>query len=174
MVQNMIEPNDFLAANNVYVQMDDDMDFDNLLDGNKRGPDTAAPAGVGNDNMRNTTMGNGQQMKVIGGDATKPEARKQGTLNLFEIFDVGMEDIEKFVSGPKADGEQTHFDDDDIVDPDQLVVEEAAGGTSDLESGVIVYTEEVMDVNVTEKSKLLEQKEREGKIALLDEELKGL
>ena len=43
-----------------------------------------------------------------------------------------------------------------------------------MESGVIVMTEEIMDVNVTKTSKELEQKERDGKIALLDEELKGL
>ena len=43
-----------------------------------------------------------------------------------------------------------------MVDPNQLVVEEAAGGTSDLESGVIVMTEEIMDVNVTKTSKELE------------------
>lgn len=103
----MIEPNDFLAANNIYVQKDDDMDFDNLIDGGKRGPDTAAPVGSGGDGMLQTTMGNGQQMMVIGGgDNSKPDARKQGTLNLFDIFGtVDANDLERFVSGPKADGE---------------------------------------------------------------------
>lgn len=101
----MIEPNDFLTANNIYVQKEDDMDFDNLIGGGNRGPDTGAPGAGGNDAMRNTTMGNGQQIKVIGGETAKPEARKQGTLNLFDIFGtVGPEDIELFVSGPKGDG----------------------------------------------------------------------
>jgi len=115
-------------------------------------------------------------MQVINGDA-KAEAKKQGTLNLFDIFGrgtIGVEDIEIYVDGPKADGGETHFDGDEMIDPHQLVVEEAAGGTSDLESGVIVCTDEVMDVNVTKNAKEAEQKEREGKIDKLDEELKGL
>jgi hypothetical protein len=56
--------------------------------------------------------------------------------------------------GPKAGGGmQTHFDDEEIDDPDKLVVEEAAGGTTDLESGVMVDQEMIMEVPVTQRDK---------------------
>lgn len=67
-----------------------------------------------------------------------------------------------FCDGPKAGGmAATHFDDDEEEDPDKLVVEEAVGGTSDLESGVIVDESLVMEVPVTVKDKKKEQHERE-------------
>jgi hypothetical protein len=39
----MIEPNDFLTANNIFVAKDEEIDFQNLANGGNQGPDMAAP-----------------------------------------------------------------------------------------------------------------------------------
>ena len=130
----------------------------------------------GRGTMRATLMPNGMQMNVLqdGGGAA---ARAQGSINVFGIMKGtvgGVEDLDisMMMKGNGGDGGGAMFGDEGEMSDDpegQLVVEKGGGGgTNDLETGVIVDTDSVVELVVSTRDKDREDKERDGKISLLD------
>ena len=86
-------------------------------------------------------------------------------------------DLSMLMKGNGADGGGAMFGDFGEMSDDpegQLVVEKGGGGgTNDLETGVIVDNESVVELVVSTRDKDREDKERDKKIAKLDLELRA-
>lgn len=109
-------------------------------------------------------------------------ARQQGSINVFGIMRGTVQaaddlDLSMLMKGAGDGGGGAMFGDEGEMSEDpegQLVVEKGGGGgTNDLETGVIVDTESVVELVVSTRDKDREDRERDKKINRLDQELRA-
>eukprot|EP00356_Strombidium_inclinatum_P008769 CAMPEP_0170506874 /NCGR_PEP_ID=MMETSP0208-20121228/56641_1 /TAXON_ID=197538 /ORGANISM="Strombidium inclinatum, Strain S3" /LENGTH=248 /DNA_ID=CAMNT_0010788695 /DNA_START=2589 /DNA_END=3335 /DNA_ORIENTATION=- len=122
--------------------------------------------------MRPTMQNNGMQLNVI--NSSNKDARGQGTINLFKTLgtvDYDDLDISIMMKGggdAGADGGPGNFDfgDSEEEDPNALNPDEGGKGgqANDLENGIIIDTENVIELYVTTTDKSKEDKTRQKKI----------
>ena len=131
--------------------------------------------------LRQSMLPGGMVVNQLAKGSSNPAKRKQGTINLFKAREGAEEDNSINLSGgggsQKGDDEDKKFDlgnAENSFDIEDILNGEDEAEQNDLDSGIIINTDEIEEIDVSLKDKEKEQKVREAKIEVKKNIIKAL